>query len=193
MASGTRQNQEHNTSSRPVARSSARDHTAPPRRDEDRSSYGPMSLMRQGLDEMERWFGHWGRAWISPAVGNSMFSRVGDWSPAIEAFQRGNEFIVRVDAPGMSHQDVQVEVGDDTVTIHGERRQDRQEERDGMFWTERSYGTFTRTVPLPPGAIADSAKASFSNGVLEVVMQAPSAETRRGRRLDISGSADEGK
>ena len=191
MASGTRQKQDPNTGGRPVARSSARDHTAPRRQDEDHSSYGPLSLMRQGLDEMERWFGHWGRAWISP--GSSMFSRVGDWSPAIEAFQRGNEFVVRVDAPGMSHQDVQVEVGDDTVTIHGERRQDRQEERDGMFWTERSYGTFTRTIPLPPGAISDSAKASFSNGVLEVVMQAPSAETRRGRRLDISGSAEEGK
>jgi HSP20 family protein len=147
--------------------------------------------MRQGIDEMERWFGHWGRAW--PAVGSSMFSRVGDWSPAIEAFQRGNEFIVRVDAPGMSRQDVQVEVGDDTVTIHGERRQDRQEERDGMFWTERSYGSFTRTVPLPPGTITESAKASFNNGVLEVVMQAPSAEARRGRRLDISGSAEEGE
>ena len=191
MASGTRQKHEHNAGGRPVARSSARDQSAPPRRDEDRSAYGPLSIMRQGLDEMERWFGHWGRAWISPAGGNSVFSRAGDWSPAIEAFQRGNEFIVRVDAPGMSRQDVQVEVGDDTVMIHGERRQDRQEERDGMFWTERSYGTFTRTIPLPPGAITDSAKASFSNGVLEVVMQAPSAETRRGRRLDISGSGEE--
>ena len=191
MATETRQKHERHASDQPGARTSARDQTAPPRRDTDRSSSGPLSLMRQGLDEMERWFGHWGRAW--PAAGSSMFSRVGDWSPAIEAFQRGNEFVVRVDAPGMSRQDVQVEVGDDTVTIHGERRQDRQEERDGMFWTERSYGSFTRTIPLPPGAITDSAKASFNNGVLEVVMQSPSAETRRGRRLDISGSAEEGK
>jgi HSP20 family protein len=191
MASGTRQKQDPD--GRPVVRSSARDQTAPPRRDEDRSSYGPLNVMRQGLDEMERWFGHWGRAWISPAAATRMFSRAGDWSPAIEAFQRGNEFIVRVDAPGMSREDVQVEVGDDTVTIHGERRQDRQEEREGMFWTERSYGTFTRTIPLPPGAITDSAKASFNNGVLEVVMQAPSAETRRGRRLDISGSAEDAR
>ena len=136
MATETRQKHERHATDHPGARASARDQTAPPRRDADRSSSGPLSLMRQGLDEMERWFGHWGRAW--PAAGNSMFSRVGDWSPAIEAFQRGNEFVVRVDAPGMSRQDVQVEVGDDTVTIHGERRQDRQEERDGMFWTERS-------------------------------------------------------
>jgi HSP20 family protein len=61
-----------------------------------------------------------------------------------------------------------------------------------VFWTERSYGSFTRVIPLPPGTIADSAKASFTNGVLEVVMQAPSAETRRGRRIDISGTPHEG-
>jgi HSP20 family protein len=150
--------------------------------------------MRQGLDEMERWFEQWGRGWSG---GRSVFSQTGeqsgDWSPAIEAFQRGSEFVIRTDVPGMSRQDLQVEVGDDSVTIRGERREDRKEERDGVFWTERSYGSFARVVPLPPGAIADSAKASFNNGVLEVVMQAPSAETRRGRRLDISGSADEGK
>ena len=193
MASETRRHKhERHGSTQPAARSSARDQAAPPRRDWDHSSSGPLSIMRQGLDEMERWFGHWGR-WMSPAAGSSMFSRVGDWSPAIEAFQRGNEFVIRVDAPGMSRQDVQVDVGDDTVTIHGERRQDRGDERDGMFWTERSYGSFTRTIPLPTGAITDSAKASFTNGVLEVVIQAPSAETRRGRRLDISGSAEEGR
>ena len=163
------------------------------RREWERSSAGPLGIMRQGLDEMERWFGHWGRGWMSPSGGGGAFSRIGDWSPAIEAFQRGNEFIIRADVPGMSRQDIQVEVADDAVTILGERRQDRQEERDGTFWTERSYGSFTRLIPLPPGAITDSAKASFNNGVLEIVMQAPSSETRRGRRLDISGRAEEGK
>jgi HSP20 family protein len=152
--------------------------------------------MRQGIDEMERWFGHIGRNWTSPS-GRGVFSRMGsqfgDWSPAIEAFQRGSEFVIRADVPGMNRQDVQVEVGDDAVTIHGERREDRREEREGAFWTERSYGSFSRVIPLPAGAITDSAKATFTNGVLEIVMQAPPTETRRGRRIDISGSGDEGK
>ena len=107
--------------------------------------------------------------------------------------KRGNEFVSRPDVPGMNRRARPGEVGDDAVTIHGERRQDRQEERDGTFWTERSYGSFSRMIPLPPVAITDSAKATFTNGVLEVVMEAPSAETRRGRRLDISGSGEEGK
>jgi HSP20 family protein len=141
-----------------------------------RQEQGPFAIMRQGLDEMERWIGNWGRT-VS-----------GDWSPAIETFQRGNDIVIRADVPGMTRQDLQVEVGDDAVTIRGERKQDRTDERDGMFWTERSYGSFTRVIPLPAGAMTDSAKATFTNGVLEIVMPAPSAEARRGRKLDISGS-----
>jgi HSP20 family protein len=121
-----------------------------------------------------------------------MGQQTGDWTPAIEAFQRGNEFVVRAEVPGMSRQDLTVEAGDDSLTIHGERKQEHDEDRDGVYWTERSYGSFTRVIPLPPGTISDSAKASFNNGVLEVVMQAPSAETRRGRRIDISGAPHDG-
>ena len=188
MATETRHKHERQASDQP----SARDQGSQPRRDTDRPSFAPFSIMRQGLDEIERSFGaalrgEWNqlrRGWQS--------SPLGDWSPAIEVFQRGNEYVVRADVPGMARQDLQVDVGDDAITIRGERREDRKEEREGVFWTERSYGSFTRVIPLPPGAIADSAKATFNGGVLEIVMQAPSPETRRGRRLDISGGREEG-
>ena len=177
MATETRHKHERQASDQP----GARDPASQPRRDIPRQSFSPFGIMRQGLDEMERWLGQWGQG-----------SRVGEWSPAIEVFQRGNEYVVRADVPGMTRQDLQVDVGDDAITVRGERREDRKEEREGVFWTERSYGSFTRVIPLPPGAIADSAKATFNNGVLEIVMQAPSPETRRGRRLDISGGREEG-
>jgi HSP20 family protein len=168
-----------------------RERASQPRRETERPSFAPFSIMRQGLDEIERSFGaalrgEWDqlrRGWRSQPLG--------DWSPAIETFQRGNEFVIRADVPGMNRQDLEIEVGDDQLTIHGERRQDRQEERDGVFFTERSYGSFTRMIPLPSGAITDSAKATFNNGVLEIVMQAPAAEARRGRRLDISGGRED--
>jgi HSP20 family protein len=151
---------------------------------------GPFSLMRQMQDEVDRWFNRFGldRGWSSPS---SWLSRageqIGDWIPAVDAFQRGNEFVIRADVPGMTRTDLSVEIGDDTVTIRGERKQEQNEDREGVFWSERSYGSFTRVVPLPPGAIADSAKANFNNGVLVVVVQAPSQEARRGRKVDISG------
>jgi HSP20 family protein len=154
------------------------------------SSAGPFGLMRQMQDEVDRWFGRlgWDRGWASPS---NWLSRVGeqmgDWMPAIDAFQRGSEFVIRADVPGMARNDVSVEIGDDAVTIRGERKHEHKEDRDGVFWSERSYGSFSRVVPLPPGAISDSAKATFTNGVLEVVVQAPSQETRRGRKIDIAG------
>jgi HSP20 family protein len=200
MATDAKNKQERAGTEHPVQHSASqpREHEVT-RRDWDRSSsYSPFSIMRQGIDEMDRWFNNLtsGRGWLAPSSGRGVLSQVGrqlgDWTPAVEAFQRGNEFVIRVEAPGMNRQDLTVEAGDDSLTIRGERKHEHEEDRDGVFWTERSYGSFTRVIPLPPGAISESAKASFHNGVLEVVMSAPSAETRRGRRIDISGSAPEG-
>jgi HSP20 family protein len=160
------------------------------RHDQSDWTSSPFALMRQGVDEMDRWF--------SRLTGNSRGGGVpwatsradsqSDWMPAIEAFQRGSDFVVRAEIPGMKRNEITVEAGDESLTIRGERKQEHSEERDGLFWTERSYGSFCRVIPLPPGTITDSAKASFNGGVLEVVMQAPSGETRRGRRIDISGT-----
>jgi len=115
------------------------------------------------------------------------------FTPRVDMFQRGNDLIVRVDLPGMRASDVSVEVSDDTITISGERSQDRQEERGGVYRYERSYGSFYRAIPLPEGAISDQAKARFENGVLEIVVPAPPEQVSRGRRLEISegGSAQE--
>ena len=87
----------------------------------------------------------------------------------------------------MTRNDLNVEVGEDSLAISGERKHEQHNEREGMYWSERSHGSFCRVVPLPPGTISESAKANFNNGVLEIVMQAPSPETRRGRKIDISG------
>ena len=191
MATDTRQKNERSGTEQPVQQSTQQHGDT--RRDWDRSSWSPFSVMRQGIDEMERWFGQIGRGWTSPMTGgrslmSQMGQQFGDWMPAIEAFQRGNEFIVRAEVPGMSRPDLNVEVGDDSITIRGERKREHGEDRDGVFWTERTYGSFARVIPLPPGTITDSAKATFNNGILEVVMQTPSAEARRGRRIDISGT-----
>jgi HSP20 family protein len=141
----------------------------------------PFALMRRAQDEFDRWFNTPGasRNWV-PAPGEQL-----DWAPAVDVFQRGSDLVVRADVPGMSKDDIEVEVNDDAITIRGERRHEKEEERDGIYRSERSYGTFARVVPLPEGTIADSAKATFKEGVLEIVMQAPSREVKRGRKIEI--------
>ena len=198
MATDTRNTADQRSGDVPIDRpSETRDAT---RSDwPQRSSHSPFAIMRQGIDEMDRWWSRLsgGSGLMSPSTGRGALSQfaqqLGDWSPAVEAFQRGNEFVVRAEVPGMNRQDLTVEANDDSICIRGERRQERQEDREGVYWTERSYGSFSRTIPLPPGAISESAKASFHNGVLEIVMQAPSPEARRGRRIDISWTTHDEK
>jgi HSP20 family protein len=77
-----------------------------------------------------------------------------------------------------------VEVTDDMLTITGERREERDETREGYRHSERHYGRFSRSIPLPEGINAEEVQATFQNGVLEVTMPAPRRE-QRGRRIEI--------
>jgi HSP20 family protein len=142
----------------------------------------PLAMMQRLSDEMDRMFGDWGRRpWRS-----ARFGELQAWSPAIEVSQRENELVVRADLPGLKKEDVNVEVSDDAITINGERRHEEKEEREGYFRSERSYGSFSRVIPLPEGAITESAKAKFKDGVLEITMQVPPKETRKTRKLELS-------
>jgi HSP20 family protein len=108
------------------------------------------------------------------------------WSPQIESFQRGDQFVVRADLPGLKKEDVHIELTDNSLAIEGERREEREEDREGYYRSERSYGSFYRVIPLPEGAITETAKAHFDNGVLEIVLQAPPREVSRKRRVEIT-------
>ena len=158
----------------------------------ERESYGPFAWMRQMQDQIDRAFnGLWSGGGTASSWSPDNVFGPADWSPAIDVFQRGNDLVVRADVPGLSKDDITVDIADDSLTIRGERRYDHEEERDGVFRSERNYGSFCRVVPLPPGAIADSARATFNNGVLEIVLQAPSFDVRRGRRIEIKERAPE--
>jgi len=97
----------------------------------------------------------------------------GEWSPRIDVLEREGQFAVRADLPGLSKEDVKVDVTDDLVTIQGERKQQKQEECEGSCYSECSYGSFYRAIPLPAGAEVSKATAQFHNGVLEIAMPAP--------------------
>jgi len=144
-------------------------------------SYTPFSMMRRFADEMDRIFEdfsfptmeRFGRSW-----GMERFS------PQIDIFERDSKLIIRADLPGMSKDDVTVDVTEDAVVIEGERKFEREENEQGMYRSERSYGRFHREIPLPEGVKSENATASFKNGVLEVALDASQAAKNR-RRIDI--------
>jgi HSP20 family protein len=150
-------------------------------------------------EEIDRWFDRATRAIGSSRSGSSSHglfgshAREGLWFPRVEAFQKGDVFIVRADLPGLKKEDLEVDLTDDAVTIRGERRDEHQEQREGYWRSEREYGQFHRTIPLPEGVIAESAKATFRDGVLEISMQAAPPEANRGRRLEVKDGSAEGQ
>ncbi len=120
--------------------------------------------------------------------GHSRVAATGEvmtWTPRVDITQHKDELVIRVDLPGMEKNDVKVNVGEDAITIHGERHRTQEEERDGVYRTERNYGAFYRSIPLPTGTTTDQAKASFKNGVVEIRM--PAAPGVEGRSLEIEG------
>lgn len=151
-----------------------------------RSWSDPFETMRRFMEQFERRpFGSMWSTW--PGETARRRGLAGVWSPQIESFQRDDRFVVRADLPGLTREDVHVEIEDAAIVIRGERTSEAQHEDDGYYTSERTYGRFCRVVPLPDGAIQDSARATFENGVLEVTVQAPPRDVRRGRTIEITG------
>jgi HSP20 family protein len=96
-----------------------------------------------------------------------------------------NAIEVSIELPGMEMKDIEVTVTDDMLTVKGEKRIERQEEKRGYYLSERSYGAIYRTIPLPPGVDGEKAQASFKNGVLTIRLpQTPEAQARI-KRIEV--------
>ena len=154
------------------------------------TSLNPFAAMRRWSEDMDRLFQDFGFGQFG--LGRSPFRELGtlggrfgsgqdegsEWSPQVEAFQRGDKFVIRADLPGMKKDDVKVEVENNMLTISGERTDEREENREGYYRSERSYGQFYRAIPLPEGTNADQCDATFKDGVLEVSLKVPQQRER---------------
>jgi len=155
----------------------------------------PFTLLRRFGREMDRLFEDFGleSGWHMPRFltrGHEMLRREAgfvpaEWSPRVDVLEREGQFVVRADLPGLSKEDIKVEVSDDLLTIQGERKQEKKEEREGYSYSECSYGSFYRSIPLPEGAEASKATADFRKGVLEITLPAPARPDQKARRLEV--------
>lgn len=108
-----------------------------------------------------------------------------DWSPRVDVCERDGRFLVRADLPGLTRDEIHVELTHDMLTIRGERKREVKEEREGTRYSECSYGRFYRGIPLPEGVDTSKATAEFRGGVLEVAMPAPKPKAAEPRRLTV--------
>jgi len=157
------------------------------------SQGSPFAFMRRFTEEMDHLFADFGFGWHLPSAltrGRELLRReVGlipaEWSPRVDIQERDGQLLVRADLPGLSKDDIKVEIKEDMLSIQGERKQEKKEEREGYFYNECTYGSFYRAVPLPEGVEASKATAEFKNGVLEIAMPAPARPETKARRLEV--------
>jgi HSP20 family protein len=120
----------------------------------------------------------------TPTAGNRSVRR---WVPAMDLVETEDHFVLRADLPGLTEQDVHIDVEADVLTVSGERKSEHEDKREGYVRVERSYGAFRRSLTLPEGVDAEAVTASFDRGVLEI--RIPKPEQRKPRRVAIQVGA----
>jgi HSP20 family protein len=131
----------------------------------------PFSLLRRITEETDRPYSQSGSR---PASRSDTA-----WLPPIELSEGDDNVVIVAELPGQGLENIRVEVTDDAVIIEGERAMGEEEDRGDVYRTECRYGRFYRSIPLPEGANAENATASYDNGVLEVIIP---VATQSGRR-----------
>lgn len=105
------------------------------------------------------------------------------WVPAIDLVETEEDLVLKADLPGLSQDDVKVEVHDNVLTVSGERRAEHERKEDGYHRVERAFGHFSRSVTVPEGIDENAVSATFNDGVLEV--RIPKPEERKPTRIAI--------
>jgi HSP20 family protein len=136
---------------------------------EDTASH-PMIQLQQEMDRLfERAVRGFGLSplsneWLTPLTASGLLR------PQIDVAATDKEYSITVEVPGVSEKDVKIEIAHDTMTIRGEKRQEKEEKEKNYYRVERSYGSFQRVLSLPGDANQDDVKATFKNGVLSIKM-----------------------
>jgi HSP20 family protein len=111
------------------------------------------------------------------------------WVPAMDLVESDDHFVLRADLPGLTEDDVSIELEDNVLTVSGERKAEHEDKREGFHRVERAFGSFSRSLTLPKGVDPEAVSASFDSGVLEV--RIPKPEQRKPRKIAIGTGAGE--
>jgi HSP20 family protein len=105
------------------------------------------------------------------------------WSPSVDIFETPDSIVMKAELPGVSRDNIDIQVQDNTLTLKGERKFEHEVKEENYLRVERSYGAFQRTFNLPTGVQQGKIRAVFKDGVLEVTM--PKAEEPKPTQVKI--------
>ena len=148
-----------------------------------------MALQRWRPKNMEKWFDelfeepHFPSNWMKmPAF--KKLKHIEEFSPVVDMYDDKDEIVVKAEIPGMKKEDINVTTTEDSITIKGEMKKEEEVKEDEYYYSERSFGSFSRTLRLPSKIKSNKVDAKFDNGLLEIHM--PKAEDAKPKEVKIS-------
>jgi HSP20 family protein len=143
-----------------------------------------MALVKwEPLREIEDMFDRYTRAMGLPSSGGQELITSGDWSPRVDISETENEFAIKAEIPDVKKEDVKVSVDNGVLTIHGEKKQEKEEKGKKFHRVERYYGSFSRSFTLPDNVDATKVKATFKDGMLN--LQMPKTAEAKPKALEV--------
>jgi HSP20 family protein len=136
----------------------------------------------------------WNMRRMMDQVFDSAFDRqLADWQPeawglALDVTENEDEYVVKASIPGVNPDDLEITYNDDTLTIKGEIKEDKNVEEERYHLRERRYGKFARSISLPARVNSDQIQAHYDAGVL--TLQLPKSEEVKPKRIAIQSGGD---
>jgi HSP20 family protein len=141
--------------------------------------YHPLSLFRKDMDDL---FDSFFRGFeIEPYFGESP----GAFSPHVDINENDREIKVTAELPGMDNSDIDVSVNKDSLTIKGEKKEEKEDKGKDYYHVERSFGSFSRTIPLPEEVETEKAEAHFKKGVLKIKIPKSKKAIEEKKKINI--------
>lgn len=152
--------------------------------------YSDLSPVTYFHQEIDRIFDDFFSAWPSLGMDRRYEPTMagGMLKPTLDLSATEKEYAITVEIPGVDEKDVKLELANDTLTIRGEKSQEKEEKDKNYYRMERSYGSFQRVLSLPDDVDQDSIKAKFKNGVLKVTMHRKALPHSDVKRIEVKGA-----
>jgi HSP20 family protein len=139
----------------------------------------PMGDLPSFQHEMNRMF----HEFFGGGNGDAAGTGLGAWTPAVDIHETEDGFVIKAELPGVSKDDVSVDVHQNTLTLRGQRKHEAEVKQDKYHRVERAYGTFQRSFVLPTVVDQDKVQATYKDGVLELHL--PKSEAAKPKRIAI--------
>ena len=137
--------------------------------------------MKRVQREMNRIFDSFNRNWGLGAYPEF----AGSFMPRLEVSEDGKAFTVTAELPGMSEDEIDLSISGDVLTIRGDKKEEKEDKNKNYYYSERSYGSFMRAIPLPGQVQADKVSASFKKGVLTITLPKTTAAIESSKKIAV--------